>query len=224
MPALPSPGKVLKLIWQWSNQGRNCVNVTYAEYPGAGDNVSDLISVVDQIYPILVATFVPLINNAWHLDGVTAVDLQTPTSPTASHVHTTPGGEGGPSLPVDVALGITWSILRRYRGGRPRIYLPSPGNSALETTHSWHSTVVDAFNLAAATFLTEMAGVTSTAYGPLTPASISYHAGFTNITLPSGRETSRSVVRPVPVVDIIKGALADTRLWSQRRRLGKDVD
>jgi hypothetical protein len=110
-------------------------------------------------------------------------------------------------MTAETAVLVNFTIARRYRGGKPRVYWPAGVSAQLNNPVSWQSTFVSAFRTAFNAFLN---GVTSGITPP--PAvdylcSVSYHTG--------------GALRPTPVVDKVLDWEVNAIPGSQRRRMGR---
>lgn len=119
------------------------------------------------------------------------------------------GAHTGDGQPAQVAVCASWTLARTYRGGHPRTYLP--GVPAAVTLHP-SSITGDFADTIAAAANTHLANVSS--YGG--------HGGITSLTFGTVSFQHAKEWRTPPLFKAIVGASCDTRLDTQRRRLGKD--
>ena len=121
----------------------------------------------------------------------------------------TAGGDETSGLPANVAACITWRIAPHYQGGHPRSYMCGISQGAVASSTSF-----------AGTFLTA-----------LNSAAVDFHGDLENFASEGGIETVEHGVvsfildkewRDVPVFRRITTAVTDSRIDSQRRRLGRD--
>lgn len=120
------------------------------------------------------------------------------------------GNQGDDCLPANVALCISWHVQQRYRGGHPRTYLAGqPGEKKADNT-SW----IAAYCSATQDFANQFhSTVNSINHGEIADV----HLGTLSTQL-------RKQWRDPPIFrDYTLGAAhVDTRIDSQRRRLGRD--
>lgn len=123
------------------------------------------------------------------------------------------GGSGlitGPSQPASIALCVTWHIAPHYKGGHPRTYLTGIPSSSIANASSF-------------------VGTYATGMGSNANA---FHAAVESIPPMGSRITSvqhgtvsfvrNKLWRNPPVFYRFITATVDTRIDSQRRRLGRD--
>jgi len=135
---------------------------------------------------------------------------------TSERVGTRPGLPNG----AGVAALINFRVARRYRGGKPRVYVPLFVSDDLTPRLTWSQPAFDAGTAGWAAF---MDGVLNGMPPPLRVAgqvNDSYYEGFKVVTDPrTGRSRNVSLVRPDgPAIDAITGFSINPKLGSQRRR------
>lgn len=120
------------------------------------------------------------------------------------------GNGSGAGLPANNSVCIGWSVQQHYRGGHPRSYLPGVLQGQLQDEASWLATYTDSIAQAANDFRDD---VQNASYGGLSDLRL----GVVSFVL-------RGEWREPPVFrDYVDGgASVDTRVDSQRRRLGPD--
>lgn len=221
MPALPNVPQVLRVIQRQSYSGdADIVNRYFFHYGGTAPTLTDL------------TTFGGAIDSSWgsHLASVTAnglgvddweiTDLTSPTSPQVTVASAQFGTDSDTPLPASIAAVVGELIERRYRGGRPRVYLAGRTESQLSTPGAvtWSSAFLTALETAFAAFMSGIGAGVWSGGGPLLPVNVSFFEGFTNVLYPSGRYHAVPTRRVTPVVDDVLGWRVNPHLGSQRRR------
>jgi hypothetical protein len=129
------------------------------------------------------------------------------------------GTASGTPVPAGVALLQNFTVARRYRGGKPRIYLPVGTSATLQNASTWTSGFVTSMNAAwasASTFIPAAAPSGTTITGQV---SVSYYKDFTVFIGSTGRARNISTLRTGgPVIDSITAATVNAKPASQRRR------
>jgi hypothetical protein len=162
------------------------------------------------------------INNATALVEVIVEDLSSSTSPSGSWSGSHSGSGGGLETTLATAMLSNMTISRRYRGGKPRMYWPPPGGSALVSPSGWQTATITAWNTALAAFFTAVLAAGWSGAGTLTQVNVSYYSGFTPFKGPSGRYRNIPNLRTGgPVTDTVTSNVANGKPANQRRRLGK---
>jgi hypothetical protein len=161
--------------------------------------------------------------NLWdtttELAGCEVTDLTSPTSGQGRATTSYAGTEEGTLLAGGTALVANFTIARRYRGGKPRMYLPWGTTDSLETRQSWTADFVAA---ALAQIQAAFSTIIGTSVGGCTISNhvnVSYYSGFTVLD-PGGGKRARNVptLRTTPLVDTVVGNSILARPGSQRRR------
>lgn len=138
-------------------------------------------------------------------------------------VNTTPqtGTRGGVLLPGGTCVLINYHMTRRYRGGKPRNYLPYLDASDLNGAQVWNSTPLGLLLAAWVAFIGDVEGTTYSTATIGGQCNVSYYAGFTNVPYGSPTKYRRTpTVRVTPVVDAVVATSANPAPASQRRRNG----
>lgn len=215
MPALlPVPG-VARVVFNGTLGGNPCVNVFHVQGAGADPwtqpQITDLAT---KIRGFFVTRLLPLIYNSYTLGNVDCTDLSSDTGVVAAQTGSNAGGKGsGTSPTANVAQCITWKIARHYRGGHPRTYLAPPAMTDITGTTTWQTAHVTAAQAAAVGFMNDVAGATFATQS----------ANLCCVHRVRGKDVDGNpIVLNPPLVDLFVDATFDTRVDSQRRRLGPD--
>jgi hypothetical protein len=151
--------------------------------------------------------FSPFLSSAYSGVTGTGIDLTNDLGVGVSATTAMVGADGG-TVPASAACCITWRIARHYRGGHPRTYLGPLGSTAIGSARNLAGGFVTALQTAAGGFLTDCNAITT---------------GGKSFKLICVHRFRNGVQLPVPAVDLIDAAAVDTRIDSQRRRLGPDL-
>lgn len=134
----------------------------------------------------------------------TWTDLSSETGAVGVFEQTLTGAASGVAVPNSVQLVVSKAIARRYRGGRPRTYIPGLPSTQLVSQTTWASafavTIADAWS----TFISGISGSVSV---PFTTGEVCVHYVKNGLPLPA------------PLVDSTHGATARTLVGTLRRRL-----
>jgi len=215
MPTGPRPSpptRFCRLAFEGSYGDTHWANIMWLFLTGSGE-----ITVAD------LNTLASKCSLAWttHFSGFQVPECQLVTTRVALYAGggdvlegiDTPGHAGtgsGVGLPANVAMTISWSIAPSYRGGHPRTYMAGMSEDYRLTPSSWKA--------ASAALLTSEA--------------VSFHGALEAITgVGSGISSVEHGVasfvrnkewRTPPVFYRIASASVDSRIDTQRRRLGPD--
>lgn len=120
------------------------------------------------------------------------------------------GGSNGTPLPANIAMCISWHINQHYKGGHPRTYLPGQEQQFTVDHSSWSTAHVSSTTAQANQFHTALE-----ALPPMGSRVTSVQHGVVSYI-------RQKEWRNPPVFYRISDAEVDTRIDSQRRRLGAD--
>lgn len=218
MPALPNVPKVIRLDFAQSYAGspniRDRVFIQYTGTLSAGD-LATFLATFSASWNTNIA---PLLNANHALSSITGTDLTTPSSPQAINSTARAGTNAAAAMAAGVALVVKFKINRRYRGGHPRFYFTGLAQSQMSTAVLWSAATITSFGQGFANFINGGLLAPPAAMGVVTHVSVSFFAGFTNKTFPSGRTRPVATVRGTPVVDAVQSYNVNPKIASQRRR------
>lgn len=218
MPALPDVPNVLKAQLQWSVSGDiDIATGLFFSYSGTAPNNANALSLAATIYAAYAA------NNAlWDGDtsitGVKVTDLSSSSGGVGEHAASTAGGLTEP-LSGATCLLVNYQIARRYRGGRPRSYLPWGDATKLGNRQTWDASFITAATSAITDSNASIIGASAGGTTITNHVNVSYYEGFTLVTSPTtGRGRNVPNLRSSPLVDTVSGFACSTRVANQRRR------
>lgn len=214
MVALKPVQGVARVAVSGTANGQPVVNIFHIlkQPPGGGIALPWSLAEVQDFATFFQATyrtkFEPLLNTAYTGNTVLVRDLTSETGYEASVTNLTAGSAAGATVPQSAAACITWKIPRHYRGGHPRTYIGPLGTAAFQNQVSLAAATVSTLLTAASTLIT----------------AVSSHAisvGYNGVMVCVHRRKG-GIELATPLVDEITSATVDTRIDSQRRRLGPD--
>lgn len=193
-------------------------NRFYIGYGGSAPTAGNCTTIAGDIATAWSAHLAGLMPMEWSLTEVDVLDITSLTGSSGQWTGTEAGTDSGTAYPSQIATNVEFDIARRYRGGKPRLFLPGGTQSnALDAGH-WSSAFVTSVNTAVAAFFAAIEALTVGATAPLTHVNVSYYAGFTNITNSSGRERAVPKYRTSALVENVNGYSCKALIGSQRRR------
>lgn len=218
MPALPTIPNVLKISLLWSISSDVDARTTlYFSYSGAAPNNAACSAFATAAYNAFGA-----FGEDWDVDtsltGCEVIDLSSSSGGVGIHSATVAGNLTHPISGASAVL-VNYAIARRYRGGRPRSYLPWGDQTVIGNRQTWGGTFVAAVTTHVQDAFAGIIGQTSGGTTISQHVNVSYYSGFTVETSPSsGRARNVPKLRTTPVVDTIVGLSISTRIANQRRR------
>jgi len=170
--------------------------------------LSDVTALATAVRGYAKIRFTNLLSNVYTQLELVALDLTNATGAGVTITGSDVGGTVTTPLPANVACCITWAISRHYRGGHPRTYLPGIPGGAQQDANSFTASFIGQVNTGAAGFRSDINAFTST--------------GISQARLCVVHRYRDNVKLVPPQVTYIDGASCDSRMDSQRRRLGRD--
>lgn len=222
MTALPPVPRVLQVIYKMGLvNDEDVINRIHMQYTGSAPTPIDLTLVASNHSTDWGTHIAPNMHTDISLTGIEIVDLTSPTSASGSWTGAIAGGaSSGEQLSAGAAMRLNRKINRRYRGGRPGIFLPLTSTAYLVDPQTITGAYVTAVQLAWAeleqAFASRCTDQWASACGSV---SVSYYEGAEPFTFPSGRVKMIPKLRVGgPVVDGVVEIQANVRVASQRRR------
>jgi len=218
---LPPVPNVLKFQAHWTiGADVNAATIWHWLYTGAAPDAADCLTLATEFDGYLADFAEPLMDSENVLTGVTCTDLASTSGAQAEFEGTDTGTRSGGLLPAGVALLVNYQIARRYRGGKPRSYLPFGVSSDLASQSLWSGSFTGAVRAGYLTFQTAIDAVVAGSTDLSKQVNVSYFEGFTNE--PYGSPTKYRRVPTLrsggPLVDPVTGVAVNVRPSSQRRR------
>lgn len=158
-----------------------------------------------------------------HLDTILTscvmTDLSSPSGGVGESTGAAAGGLGGDIMPASAAMLVNLHLVRRYRGGKPRIYIPTgvPGN--LTSAQQWSSTFLTAYHADFTQFVTGCTNAINVFGTGAGLVNVSYYDGGEWRQDQNGNYHRVPTPRASPHVDAITSWTLNTTLGSQRRRI-----
>lgn len=194
-------------------------NRIYVSYTGSAPSSATLNTYASDVATSWNTNLAPLIHTGNQLQEVDVLDIATTSGAFGIWTGTHNGTRAGTALPNNCCLTIEYDIARRYRGGKPRCYLPAGIESDLLDQAHWQSTFLSTANTDFAAFITAITGVTISGTTFNNHVNLSYYQGFHNVTNTSGRTRAVPTYRtPNAIHDNVTNYAAKAEVASQRRR------
>ena len=221
MPALPdTPSGVIRirLIHQQPNDDHVGCAFDMA-YSGGAPSTSDLATLAGNVSADWDAQLKPFLSANALLYSVVCIDLANTSTPEGSIFPAIAGTRAGNSVPNSICAVLGFSIDRRYRGARPKVFLPFGTESDQSSSTTWLTAFVEDLKTAWDTFqgLITTTIVSATVLGA--PVGVSYYEGKIPNPNPGARMRFLPAPRAVPAIYAVTATAVLPRFGSQRRRL-----
>jgi hypothetical protein len=150
------------------------------------------------------------------LTKVEVVDLTSEDSASGEWDGSVPGTSTADKLPGNVAVLCSKTIVRRYRGGRPRTYFYVGADENLQDEAHWNDAFLGTMTENYNAWTEAVTGISEGGCNILLEVCVSYYGGAPTVD-------GKSVRRDVPLVlDIPSGAFTfQAQIASQRGRIGR---
>jgi hypothetical protein len=219
MPPLPSPGKVIRVTWTFTDgSDTDVLNRQYYSYSGSV-SATDATAVATTLGNGWLGAMAPLVTTNFILQDITVTDLATATGTEVNTPMSHAGTNVGTKLPSSTCFVVSGLIARRYRGGHPRYYITGFPESDLANSNTWASASQTAILSAWQSTVTDLVTGPPADMGIVGPVNVGYYSGFTSIQNPiTKRYRNVPTLLTTPHVDPITSWRANPKVASQRRR------
>lgn len=158
------------------------------------------------------------------LQGCTVLDLASSTGAQGFSPTGYTGSRTGTTMPASVCGNVGFTIANRYRGGKPKMFLPCGVQADTNSSQIWTGAFVTAVSAGVTTALAANIGFSVSGCTVAQQVAVSYYQGYnTPTTSPSGRVRQSPKLRVSPITYPISASILRSRIGSQRRRLGKPL-
>ena len=223
MPALAPVAKVVRVRWTGTDANDDAVG-THVDiaYSGSAPSTAELntfCTAVGTAWNTYLASVTP---DDFTLTAVEAEDLTSPTASIGAAVVSHAGTATGTPPPLGTAFTLQYQVNLRRRGGHFHGQHRFGVMSDLQTAQTWTTGFVASVLTQWGEFIAAVLADTWSGAGALTHVGIGYYGPPNRtITGSTGRVRTVSTALAFPVVYPVIGYAANTRLGSQRKRLGK---
>lgn len=190
----------------------------YLGYSGSAPSAANCVTLATDVATAWSSHLAAVCYELISLTEVDILDIATEVGASGQWTGSDSGSMSSATLTANAAINVEYQIARRYRGGKPRMFLPPPDGTALASVDKYSGTFVSTVNSAIAAFFAAVTGSSVGSMGSLTHVNLSYYKGFTNVTNSSGRERAAPTYRATPLMDTVTGYATKAVVGSQRRR------
>jgi len=193
-------------------------NRLYFTYSGSAPTATDCTNLAASVESAWSGHLASLIGANIALNEVDVLDIATTAGLSGQWSGSAAGTASGPYVPIQCATNIEFGIARRYRGGKPRMYLPPTATSNQYNDMTWSTGYVSACNSGAAAFFGAIEALSVGSMGTLQHVNLSYYHGYNNVEVPDTRAYAKPTYRATAITDKVTGYYTKGLISSQRRR------
>lgn len=219
MPALPNVPGVLKLNIHWGVEAdTRAQTVHHLSYTGGPPSAAQCATMAASAVSTGATNMQTAVGLHSGMTNCEVTDLTSSTSGQGTGGSGWAGTRTGGQLAPGTAALANYTISRRYRGGKPRSYLPFGTATDVDVTGLWLAASTTAFHTALANWFAALIGI-GAGCTIQNVVNVSYYHGSNVVISPTtGRAKNVPILRGTPLVDIISASSFPTRIGSQRRR------
>lgn len=221
MPPLPAVPNVVRVSHVFTvGTDLSATTRFHWSYSGTPPSNATCLVFATSLRGLATTYLLPLLSSENSLTKVSVQDLSSSSGGYGEDDSAAAGTRAGGTLPAATAVLLSGTIVRRYRGGKPRTYWPFGTGLDLLSANQWESTSQADFLNGLADYENAFDGQTSGGCTIGQLVNVSYYEGFTSVLNPiTGRTKDVAKLRVGgPIVDILTGLSVNPRPASQRRR------
>lgn len=220
VPLPASPCVRVRLVYNDGN-GQLAGNRFYLSYSGSAPSGANCTTLAGDIESAWSAHIAPLCAAGnYDLTEIDVLDIASDSGASGQWTGSAASTRSGTALPIQVCTNVEFDIARRYRGGKPRMYLPGGVEADLATQATWDSTFISAVNAGVAAFIAAIEALSIGSMGTLAHVNLSYYDGYATTTPPWRGPGFKypPKYRTEAQLDTVEGYACKAVVGSQRRR------
>lgn len=192
----------------------------YLSYSGSAPTPANCVTLAGDIATQWGTHMSPLQTTEWTEYEVDVLDLSSTSGASGVDTSTHAGTVVGGNAPANVCINIEYDIARRYRGGKPRMFLPGISTAGLVDDGHWSNSTLSSVNSGISAFMAALEALSIGAMGTLQHVNISFFHGH-NTSTPPWRGPGYKyppLYRVTPLIDAVENYSAKAVVGSQKRR------
>lgn len=222
MPALPPAPDVVRVDFEFDLGGTIRAGIRqYWSFSGGPPTVANLNTLATSISGAFASDLAGLMSTDFSLIKVVVTDLTSDTAAEGSWTGSVAGANSGSSPTIDTSVLQSFTIARRYRGGKPRTYWPFGITTNLNSDRvTWSTTFLSTCASAWDSYKAALLALTGIGITLTDHVNVSYYKGFASVQNPVTKRWSNI---PTPrtgdaTIDGVTGYAFKAEISQQRRR------
>lgn len=214
-PLPPTPSGVLRIA-------HDVAGITFRwemAYTGPSPTSAQLATIATAARTSYGTNLKSLCSAGYSLIGTTATDLQSPSTPVGLDATVVAGTRTGTNAPLNVTALVNFGVNRRYRGSKPKVWLPFGTDTDIGSNTSWNTTFLTACNAGWNAYVGQLSGSSFGSTILTNQVCVSYFSGKVANPNPNSRLRFVPNPRATPLVQTVTSVSTRTIFGSQRRRL-----
>lgn len=223
MPAIPSPGQVLRCdLGLTIGEDVDALTRFFISYTGSVPSAAELVTFAGAIATAYGTDVKAIVDEQTTLETVTVTDLSSDDGAQGEASPGTVGTLAGDFLDASACGLMGYEINRRYRGGHARGYWRVGVYADLANPQQWTPDVIAGFAGDISAFFSAVVGAGWSGAGTLIHVNVSFYEGFTVVVSPTThRARNIPTLRVTPQVDTVTSIVGRVNIGTQRRRIHK---
>ena len=220
MPALPAVPQVIEMKLGFETNGEAEFGCrSFWQFSGATPSATTLETFCQAASTQFMDQFASTISQATQLRQIVMTDLSSSTAARGEWNGAIGGTDTNIGLPPSCVAVLNFGISRRYRGGKPKMFLPCGTTADLLQRNTWTPAFTSGLAGYWSNFNTQVCIFEADGTSIKQQVNVSWYSGFKTVTNPiTGRTRNVPQLRGQPVVDRIDSWSVRSYVGAQRRR------
>jgi len=191
----------------------------YVGYTGGAPTPANCLAIAEAIGSVYDSAIIGLQDTNVTLSQVDVVDLSTEYGSSATADVDYHGSGVSGAVDNQIAAVVKFEIARRYRGGKPKMFIPGIESTYQEDGSHWTEAFCNDMGTAFTTFNSDIAEITEGSTDLAGIVNVSLYQGFTAVENPvTHRYRNVPTYRETPLIDTVESFTCDSLMGTQKRR------
>jgi hypothetical protein len=191
----------------------------YIGYTGGPPTAAMLTTYAGTLWSQWTTDMMPQAGTWVTLTEVLLQDISTATGAQGAHTGSVAGTAAGAVLPAGTCANLNFTVARRYRGGKPKIFLPYGTDTNLATPQTWSPTWIQNLATQFTSVVAAFVGGAPSGFTGTEQLNVSYYESYFTHTNSKGHTIYSPLYRsPTAKTDPIVAVTGSPTVGSQRRR------
>lgn len=191
----------------------------YVLYTGSAPSGPTMLTLCEDLAAAFNTHVLALLSEDTSVSTVDGIDLSSSLGSGATADVTYSGTNDTPAVADQICAVVRFEIDRRYRGGKPKTFIPGAGTNSADSNSTWGTTFVNDMGTGYGAFQTAIGDISAAGCDLEGIVNVSLYEGFTAVLNPvTGRYKNVPKYRATPLVDLVSSFTCDPLFGSQRRR------
>jgi len=220
VPTPPSVPEVIRFRLTGTLQNGNAWGIRhYVLYTGSAPSGPTMLTLCEGVASAFNTHVLAILSEDTALTAVDGIDLSSDLGSGATADVDYAGAIADPAVADQICAVVRFEIDRRYRGGKPKTFIPGESTTSVGSNSTWGSGFVNDMGTAYGDFQAAIGDLSAAGCDLEGIVNVSLYQGFTPVHNPvTGRYKNVPTYRATPLIDLVSSFTCDVLFGSQKRR------